>query len=33
MRRRPAFCHRRFCMNLAGCAGMLAFGLRTGPIV
>ena len=32
MRRRPAFCNRRFCLHLASCAGMLAFGLRTGPM-
>ena len=32
MRRRPKFCNRRFCLHLASCAGMLAFGLRAGPM-
>ena len=30
MRRRTKFCNRRFCLHLASCAGMLAFGLRAG---
>ena len=31
MRQRAKFCHRRFCLHLASCAGMVAFGLRAGP--
>jgi hypothetical protein len=33
MRRRAKFCTRSLCLGLARCGGMLAFGLRTGPLV
>ena len=33
MRRPTRFCTRSFCLGLARCGGMLAFGLRMGPLV
>ena len=33
MRRHTKFCCRSFCLGLARCGGMLAFGLRTGPLI
>jgi hypothetical protein len=33
MRRPAKFCPRALCLGLSRCAGMLAFGLRSGVMI